>query len=163
MSTAFDFCQSHPFGNATLCHKKKKPAFKKIILWFTRIWDETSETSNINDKWSEKHQMIITIIGIFMTNEKEGNIPIGSHVNMILSRHESDLLSIQPSEREHPNLLNDVAPVTRSTWWTKLTIKCIEIYIYKIYICRIVSASQYPITSSYDTIPPKTLQPPREN
>jgi hypothetical protein len=40
-------------------------------------------------------------------------LPIGCHVNVILLPHEGHLLTAEPSESKHPNLLNDVSPISR--------------------------------------------------
>jgi hypothetical protein len=41
--------------------------------------------------------------------------PVGCHVNVVFLPHEGHLLAIEPSESKHPNLLNDVAPISRSS------------------------------------------------
>lgn len=50
----------------------------------------------------------------YLSSGKEDDlIPVGCHVNVILLRHESDLPGIKTSESEHPDLLDNVAPVSR--------------------------------------------------
>jgi hypothetical protein len=41
------------------------------------------------------------------------HLPVGCHVNVVFLSHEGHLIAVEPSESKHPNLLNDVAPISR--------------------------------------------------
>lgn len=50
---------------------------------------------------------------IIMAQKDKNLLPIRSHIDVVLLRHESNLLRVQPRESEHSNLLNNMAPITR--------------------------------------------------
>ena len=47
-------------------------------------------------------------------NKSTRALPIRCHVDVEFLPHEGYLITVEPSESKHPNLLNDVAPVSRS-------------------------------------------------
>jgi hypothetical protein len=53
-------------------------------------------------------------------------LPVQGHVDVEFSSHVANLLFVQPRECKHPDLLQDMAPITRSTFykWNLTPIQC---------------------------------------